>query len=312
MPKRPLRKRYITKLKNAFDFSKAEQRGIIVLCVILLLLFFFSFFLSRYRSGTLSFISTENAAIDSFLVQQQRYIDSINALYASGHFYEKNRKKQVFNPFDFCPDTMKINDWMRLGFSDKQASQIVNYQSKGGKFYQKEDLKKLYCVSEETYQLLEPHIYISSSKKEYEKRETPDLALKYMPRLELNEADSADLLLISGIGATTASVIISYRTKLGGFIHIDQLKEIKYIDDERFAKIEPHLYVNPANIKKINVNEADFVVLVKHPYIDNYLAKTIVNLRDKKGKYASLEEMKKALLIYDELYQKIVPYLTVE
>jgi DNA uptake protein ComE-like DNA-binding protein len=52
--------------------------------------------------------------------------------------------------------------------------------------------------------------------------------------------------------------------------------------------------------------------LVKHPYIDYYLAKSIVTQRDKKGKYASLTEMKKALLIYDELYQKITPYLTVE
>jgi DNA uptake protein ComE-like DNA-binding protein len=53
-------------------------------------------------------------------------------------------------------------------------------------------------------------------------------------------------------------------------------------------------------------------MLVNHPYIDYYLAKSIVNHRDKKGKYSSLAEMKKTLLIYDELYLKITPYLTVE
>jgi len=312
MAKKTRRKRYIALLKNTFDFSKAEQNGIIVLCAILLLLFFFRFLSSKYHTGTLSFISTENSVMDSFLLQQQHYFDSINALYARENFYEKGKKKQVFNPFDFCPDTMKTNDWMRLGFTEKQSSQIVNYQSKGGKFFKKEDLKKLYCVSEDAYRTLEPHIYISSAKKANEKQESPNLALKYMPRLELNEADSSDLLIISGIGTKTASLIISYRTKLGGFVHIDQLKEVKYMDEERFAKIEPYLYVNPDNIKKINVNEATFTVLVKHPYIDDYLAKTIVNHRDKKGKYASLEEMKKNLRIYDELYQKIVPYLTAE
>jgi len=207
---------------------------------------------------------------------------------------------------------MKITDWVRLGFSEKQASQIAKFQAKGGKFFKKEDFKKLYCVSDETYSILEPYIQISHSEKNYEKRENPNPTPKYTHKLELNEVDSIDLLKVPGIGEKVASQIVSYRTKLGGFIRIDQLKEVFLIDDERFIKIEPYLYVNPANITKINVNEASISMLVKHPYIDYYLAKSIVTQRDKKGKYASLAEMKKALSIYDELYQKIIPYLTVE
>jgi competence ComEA-like helix-hairpin-helix protein len=315
MAKKSPTKRYFTSIKNTFDFSRTEQRGIIVLCVILLLLIGYYFFLSKYYTEKQSVILTENPAIDSFLQQQQQYSDSVRASYRKDFPWENvygKKGKQVFTPFHFCPDTMKIKDWQRLGFSEKQALQIEKYLSKGGKFVKKEDFKKLYCVSEETYQLLEPYIHISSSKKENERQEKPNLAVKSIPKLELNEADSIDLLKISGIGAKIASQIISYRSKLGGFVHIDQLKEVKFIDEERFTKIAPYLQVNNANIKKINVNEASISLLVKHPYIDYYLAKSIVNQRDKKGKYASLEEMKKALLIHDELYQKIAPYLRVE
>jgi competence ComEA-like helix-hairpin-helix protein len=271
---------------------------------------------SKYYTEKQGFLLTENPAVDSFLLQQQRYADSVNASYRNRYGqksdYGKTGNRQVFTPFDFCPDTMQLKDWMRLGFSDKQASQIEKYLAKGGRFFKKEDFKKLYCVSEEIYELLEPYIQLASSEKKFEKRENSNSPQKYTRKLDLNEADSVDLLAVSGIGSKVASQIVSYRTKLGGFIHINQLKEVKYIDEERFTKIEPYLSVNAAKLQKININEATISQLVKHPYIDYSLAKSIVNQRDKKGKYASLEEMKKALLIYDELYQKIAPYLMAE
>jgi len=302
------------KIIDVFDFSKSEQRGIIVLIILLLLLFFIRF-AAVYFQRNVKPSEIENTDIELFIKRQQNDSDSMRAAYQNRYAQEtkyERKDKQLFTPFAFCPDTMKLKDWMRLGFSEKQSSQIEKYLSKGGKFFKKEDFKKIYCVSEQTYRILEPYIYISSSKKGYEKRENPTLSPKYTHKLELNEADSMDLIQIPGIGEKTAAQIISYRTKLGGFIHINQLKEVFLIDEKRFAQIEPYLYVNAANTIKINVNEASISRLVKHPYIDYYLAKSIVNQRNKKGKYASLEEMKKALLIYDELYQKITPYLTVE
>ena len=306
--------RFRYKVIDAFDFSKAEQRGIIVLIILLLLLFFIRFAVVYFQKNP-TFSEAENADIESFIKRQQDYSDSMRTAYqnrfAQENWYGK-KGKQIFTPFEFCPDTMKLNDWIRLGFSEKQASQITNYQSKGGRFFKKEDFQKMYCVSEETYCVLEPYIRISAAEKAYEKWENPNPAPKYTHKLELNEADSIDLLKVPWIGESVASQIITYRTKLGGFIHIDQLKEVFLIDDERFTKIEPYLYVNAASITKINVNEATISMLVSHPYIDYYLAKTIVNQRNKTGKYASLSEMKKVLFIYDELYQKITPYLTVE
>ena len=310
MRKKTSLKRHFTILKNAFDFSVAEQRGIVVLCVLLLLLIGYYFYLSTQYKENQGYLLTENPTIDSFLLLQQQYSDSMRASYQNAYTRETKGK---ITPFHFCPDSMKTSDWQRLGFSEKQASQITKFQSKGGKFFKKEDLKKMYCVSEETYRILEPYIQITSSEKQYERQEKNNLAEKYTThRFELNEVDSADLLLISGIGEKTASRIISYRTRLGGFIHIDQLKDIAFIDEERFGKIEPHLFVNATNIQKINVNEATFVILVKHPYIDDYLAKSIVNQRTKSGKYTSLEDMKRKLLIPDEIYQKISPYLVAE
>ena len=89
----------------------------------------------------------------------------------------KYRKKESFR---FDPNTVSIDDLMRLGFSLKQAQSIDNYRKKGGRFRRKEDFAKSYVVADSVYRRLEPYISI--------------------PRLDINEADSAAFETLPGIG----------------------------------------------------------------------------------------------------------------
>ncbi len=158
----------------------------------------------------------------------------------------------------------------RMGFTEKEAQQIINFQSKGGRFFQKSDFKKLYCVSDEDYQLLEPYIQIASNEKPEQKWESTK-ALPHV-KLNLNDVDSDQLQKIPGIGQKTASRIVRYREKLGGFVHIHQLKEVYAIDSSRFLQVEPYLFVDKENIKKLNINELDIKdILRKFVRIDNTL-----------------------------------------
>ena len=316
MNKRSRRKNIGIKILNAFDFSKTEQRGIIILFILLLLLFVFRFFLAYNQKNNAS-VEVENLEIKSFLQRQQEYRDSIlllrNQKYTSAqNTYNSNEKtsKKRLSPFNFDPNTLPLSGWVKLGFSQKQAQQIINYRSKGGYFYKKTDLKKMYCITEEDFQVLENYINITTNHKQEteEKKEKPQKVLK----LELNTADSINLQQIYGIGAKTASQIVKYREKLGGYVAINQLKEVYAIDSNRYLQIVGYLYVNSESVRKININKASIKELSNHPYIEYYLAKTIVNHREKNGNYADIKEIKKAALIYDELYFKIAPYLSVE
>ena len=49
-----------------------------------------------------------------------------------------------------------INQWQRLGVSERTARTIRNYLDKGGQFRKKEDLKKIYGFQPEDYTALEP------------------------------------------------------------------------------------------------------------------------------------------------------------
>lgn len=102
--------------------------------------------------------------------------------------------------------------------------------------------------------------------------------------LELNAIDSATLVKIPGIGAKTASIIINYRNKLGGFYSPYQIAEKltwdgaqEHMNDwcSNWLKADQKL------IRKIDINKADFKQILRHPYLNYEQTKAIVSYRDK-------------------------------
>lgn len=72
------------------------------------------------------------------------------------------RKKTASRPFPFDPNTASFKELTSLGLSKKVANTLINFRKKGGKFYKKTDLKKVYGLDEEDYDRLEGYIKISS------------------------------------------------------------------------------------------------------------------------------------------------------
>ena len=76
-----------------------------------------------------------------------------------------NQEVKEIQYFDFNPNEINEESWMLLGFSEKQAQSIIKYREKGGYFYKKEDLKRLYVVDDSLYVLLEPYIVLEGKSK---------------------------------------------------------------------------------------------------------------------------------------------------
>lgn len=72
-------------------------------------------------------------------------------------------ENEAISYFNFDPNSITAEDWKKLGLSDKKAKVVLNYISKGGRFYKKEDLKKIYSITEKDFFRLEPYITIPSS-----------------------------------------------------------------------------------------------------------------------------------------------------
>ena len=161
--------------------------------------------------------------------------------------------------FRFNPNTVSVEDLMRLGFSEKQAQAIDNYRAKGGRFRRKADFAKSFVVADSVYRRLEPYIVI--------------------PRLDLNRADSAALDALPGIGPYYAARIISYRDELGGYSYPEQLMDIYRFDREKYDALSDLVFCSTPAPYALWSLPADSLRL--HPYIRSWqTARAIVLFRD--------------------------------
>ncbi|MBK8952131.1 MAG: helix-hairpin-helix domain-containing protein [Chitinophagaceae bacterium] len=130
--------------------------------------------------------------------------------------------------------------------------------------------------------------------------------------VELNTADTSALIALPGIGSKLAQRIINFRDKLGGFNTVNQVGETYGLPDSTFQKIKQYIRTNPSAINKININTASVEELKTHPYIKWNLANPIIAYRKEHGLFAKIEDLKKVMVVTDEVYSKIAPYLTVQ
>lgn len=169
---------------------------------------------------------------------------------------ERKARRKV-ESFRFNPNTVSIEDLVRLGFSEKQAEAIDHYRQKGGRFRRKADFAKSYVVADSVYQRLEPFIDI--------------------PLLDLNRADSAALTALPGIGPFYAGKIVAYRRELGGYSFKEQLLDLYRFDREKYDGLEDLITVGPSKPYPLWTLPEDSLKM--HPYIRTYAAHGIVLFR---------------------------------
>jgi len=64
--------------------------------------------------------------------------------------------------------------------------------------------------------------------------------------MDLNTADPEALATLPGIGPVTARMIVERRDRLGGFASLEELKEIRWINDSKLAGLRTLLAVKGA------------------------------------------------------------------
>ena len=125
--------------------------------------------------------------------------------------------------------------------------------------------------------------------------------------IELNSADSTALVSIRGIGPYYASKILRYREQLGGFHATRQLKEMKFQYLNNIDSLLPHFSVNPALIRKKELDTMRFKSVLHHPYLVYEDVQLIFNAKRKYGKINySILESQKVLPLFK--LKKIKPY----
>ena len=220
-------------------------------------------------------------------------------------------------PFD--PNNASELALLSLGLDKNTVKNVLKYREKGGKFYKKEDLKRIYGFSDLDYLRIENYIQIADNhtvtnynsitnvQNDLKKNET----IKIPSIIDVNKATSEEWLQLRGIGATFAARIIEQREKLGGFASLDQLKEIHGLPDSTFRNITPYLKFSTTIFRKISVNKATYETIT-HPYLTRKQVDVIVRFRLNHGNYKNIEDLKKTGVFTNEALEKLKPYLIFE
>lgn len=280
-------------LSGFFYFNKKERRGIYVLVVIITLIGIFNL--------ALPFV-IQKPEID--FAKYVQFISHYDSLINSN----KKSRDSIIQYFNFDPNKLKIDEWLQLGLNLKQAQVIINYRDKGGVFKTKADLRKIYSIDSSLFSRLYPFISLPEKQNQTYKK-YPQIKDTIHFQVELNSTDSIELIKLRGIGPVFASRIMKYRDLLGGYVSISQLQEVYGIDSLKYASLKDFfLPCNIALVEHLNINEADFKDLLKHPYISYDFTKDIVNRRQKKV-FDKAEDAFNDQFISDSLFQKLLPYL---
>lgn len=231
--------------------------------------------------------------------------------YNQGH----PRQPELF-PFD--PNTADSTQLLRLGLQPWQVVNIYKYRAAGGVYRKPRDFARLYGLTLKEYRRLEPYIRISEENlpaenyfykyEPIEERDTLKYPVKLQPeeRVVLNSADTAQLRKVPGIGSFFARKIVDYRERLGGYYRVQQLLEI-----EDFPETAVMFFIIPdgTEYRKMNLNRLSLNELKRHPYINFYQAREIVDFRRLHGRIENLQQLSLSKDFPPEAIERLLPYV---
>jgi competence protein ComEA len=315
--------------KDFLQFSTGERIGILVLLGLILVFLAAPFVYRSVTPEKTTDFSKFDEVVARFEAKLEEGIMAKEAERESRRTWQNQKRGQRFsqnqqitlNPFKFNPNKLPSSEWKRMGIPENIATRIHNFEKAGGSFRFKEDLARIYSITDEVYNQLEPFIdlpskssrteshFVSANDRDNSIREITNNARSIV---NLNTADSATLVTVRGIGPAFSSRIIRYRERLGGFVNMNQLMEVFGMDSARFEQIRNWFEIDPNLVSRINVNSSTWEELVKHPYINSNIANSIIALRKQHGPYTTLSDLKRSKLISDSLLIKISPYISVD
>lgn len=285
-----------------FYLTKSDRRTIfILLCLVAMALGVIYFTDSRQETVPLKEVAVKKDAKSSL----HRY------------YYQGEPRQPELFPFD--PNTADSTQLLRLGLQPWQVRNIYKYRAAGGVYKKPRDFARLYGLTLKQYRRLEPYIRIKEEDmpadryfyayEPIEERDTVRYPIKLQPeeRVVLNVADTTILRKVPGIGSHFARKIVEYRQRLGGFYRVQQLLEI-----EDFPETAVAFFIIPdSTLPKhwLNLNRLSLSELRRHPYINFYQARAIVDYRRLHGRLENLQQLRLDRDFPPEAIERLKPYV---
>ncbi|MBQ7471189.1 MAG: helix-hairpin-helix domain-containing protein [Prevotella sp.] len=299
------------RLKEFFYLCKSDREVMIVLMIITTVV---SLLIFGFGSDEATPFPT---AADSTLAFPEQPRSGYTERRDGAEPYYNVRRKET-RLFSFDPNTADSTQLLQLGLESWQVRNIYKYRARGGVFRRKEDFARVYGLTKGQYEALEPYINIADdyrpaaeiyadSEDEHVERDT----LRYPAKLKagefvtLNLADTMQLRKVPGVGNYYSQQIVQYGRRLGGYADVSQLMEIEGFPEEALD----YFRVDRSKVSRLNLNKATMSQLRRHPYLNFYQARAIVDYRRLHGALKSLDDLSLHPDFPQEALRRLEPYV---
>ena len=303
-----------------FRYTKGERNGFVVLmslCIILLTYYHFNHLIFRQEERDLA-----------------HYEELLKKVYkeplVASTVVESPIELKKFDP-NSAPESLLLN----LGLTKKQVKTLINFRSKGGKFFKAEDLLKIYGINQQDFDRLKDYIVFPAKKsKSVQDMKAPKRASYPLFDFDPNTA-SEEVLKKLGLQKKIINTIANFR-KVVPFAEAADFAKVYGLKKQDFERLAPYIKIakedeeeevqNKTIIKEhkstqeykqvwkpsmVNINTAGPEEWEDLRGIGPVFSKRIVKFRDKLGGFHSKNQVRETYGMTDSLYTAIEPYLAI-
>ncbi|MEE2772932.1 MAG: helix-hairpin-helix domain-containing protein [Bacteroidota bacterium] len=287
--------------RSHFALTKGQRNGIFILVGLIVLLqaaiLFFSFF--PWSSEE---IPTETPEI---IIYQQK-LDSLKEA-------RQNFRKDTIFPFN--PNYLTDFKGYELGMSLEEIDRVKTFRQTGKWINSAEEFQQVAGLEDSSFQKIRPYLRFpdwvtTKTSRKFSASASEKSAASAVELVDLNSATAEDLQVVQGIGKVLSERIVKYRYRIGGFRSAIQLNDVYGLQPEVVQKITSRFQVKtmPA-FELVDLDTASLDDLLRIPYIDEKLAREIINYRKLHEGISSIEELTKIPGFPSEKIDRIKLYL---
>lgn len=267
-----------------FKFSREQRTSLFLLFAIIIVLQLVYFYVDFSSL-------TKNSPEKEKWLSLQSQIDSM----------KQEKMDYVPKIYPFNPNFITDYKGYKLGMSVPEIDRLLAFRKENKYVNSPKEFQAVTKVSDSLLKAIAPYFkfpdWVNNKKEFKDYKNYPNTAFAKKEKIvviDINQATQEDLIKIYGIGEAISLRILKLKESLGGFVSMEQMKDVWGLSPEVIENLNSHFKVSVLpNLKKIDINNASIKELSQFPYFKFPLAKQIVTYRSMNGDIKNKEDLSK-------------------
>jgi DNA uptake protein ComE-like DNA-binding protein len=219
--------------------------------------------------------------------------------------------------YPFNPNFITDYKGYKLGMSVPEIDRLLAFRKENKYVNSAKEFQAVTKVSDSLLSAISPYFKFPdwvNKKKEFKNyKNYPNTAFAKKEKIviiDINRATQEELIKIYGIGEAISLRILKFKESLGGFVSMEQMKDVWGLSPEVIENLNSHFKVSALpNVKKVDINNASIKELSQFPYFNYQIAKQIVTFRSMNGDIKNIDDLTKIKGLSIDKANIIVLYL---